>query len=114
MSHIFGSTGRGARQGLLFWSVYNNASKYKAGTCIVALLLTNDQVGWSHHGRYNHQGSVSLVEDELYAKLYHTFGLWPPVPGVDNQCYCCARDESRASDRTCAHRLSSCASDVCG
>ena len=57
---------------------------YKDGTHVVALLLTNERVGWSHHGRYGNHGGMTLIEDPEYAKMYKTFHLSGPVAGVDN------------------------------
>ena len=65
---------------------YNTGKK--AGSCILALLLTHEKVGWSHHGRNNHHGGVTLKEDSLWAESYKTFGLSVgnrvPVTGIDN------------------------------
>ena len=63
---------------------YNRRSGLPNGTCIVALLLTNERVGWSHHGRSNVHGGMTLIEDPEYAKVYKTFSLSAPISGVDN------------------------------
>ena len=63
---------------------YNRHSGKKDGTFIVALLLTHEKIGWSHRGRQNHHGGVTLVEDDEWGKMYKTFGLSAPTPGVDN------------------------------
>ena len=66
---------------------YNSSGK-KAGSCILALLLTHEKIGWSHHGRNNQHGGVTLKEDSLWAESYKTFGLGVgnrvPVTGIDN------------------------------
>ena len=63
---------------------YNRHSGKKDGTFIVGLLLTNEKIGWSHRGRMNHHGGVTLVEDDEWGKMYKTFGLSAPTSGVDN------------------------------
>ena len=60
------------------------ANPYKDGTHVAALLLTNEKVGWSHHGRHGNHGGMTLIEDPEYAKMYKTFHLSGPVSGVDN------------------------------
>ena len=64
------------------------ASKSNAvllGTCIVALLLTKDEIGWQHDntGR-NAKGSFTVEMNDEYAKLYHTFRLNSQISEVDN------------------------------
>ena len=63
---------------------FRNVVDAGATAIIVALLLTNEKIGWSHRGRMNHHGGVTLVEDDEWGKMYKTFGLSAPVPGVDN------------------------------
>ena len=46
-------------------------------------LLTHEKIGWSHRGRANQHGGVTLIEDE-WGKMYKTFGLSAPTSGVDN------------------------------
>ena len=62
-------------------TIYNRKSSHKAGTCIVALLLTKDEIGWQH-GR--NPGTFTVEMNDEYAKLYHTFRLNSQISEVDN------------------------------
>ena len=60
---------------------YNQGSGFPPGSCILALLLTKEQVGWQHH----HHGGYSRRDmDKEQAKQYKTIMFGTPVEGTDN------------------------------
>ena len=61
---------------------YNARSGFPPRSCIIALLLTKESVGFQHH--HSNYGSSSSGYDEDVAKQYKTIMFSTPTPGVDN------------------------------